>query len=403
MSFYRFNLAYCDPIASRRQQVLVDLMEDRGQVQIAESLTTLPRDVDVALVGVEDLRAALPTLKWLADENPARQLILLWEGTDQQLLIEALRAGVRDVVASPDAVREAVQRVWVRLAQAKGAGADRPGRIIAVFSLKGGIGKSTLSANLPIALHRLTGLPVTAVDMSLPCGNLEMYLDLRPNRSIGDLLPLGKEIDRKTVTSALARHSSGISLLAGPRPDTMHNLSGFSAWPMLNALTQVPGLVIVDLGSYVEEAQASVLDAADLIVMPFVPLISSVGTMPQARKFLREIGVPETRLLPVLNHAGPDGELAPHDVIAQLIGGYPRHTLPWGGPDVAASLNAGQPVCQHRPRSPLAQAMDQLAKEIVVRVGLTSVPVDAQAPVAAKPDRWAWLKGLFHMKRVAHV
>lgn len=400
MSFYRFNLAYCDPIASRRQQVLVDLMEDRGQVQIAESLTTLPRDVDVALVGVEDLRAALPNLKWLADENPNRQLILLWEGNDQQLLVEALRAGVRDIIASPDAVREAVQRVWVRLAQSKGAGADRPGRIVAIFALKGGIGKSTLSANLPIALHRLTGLPVTAVDMSLPCGNLEMYLDLQPTRSVGDLLPLGKELDRKTAMNALAKHPSGISLLAGPRAESMHQLASHSAWPLLNALTQVPGLVVVDLGSYVEEAHASVLDAADLIVMPLVPLISSVGTMPQARKFLREIGVPETRLLPVLNHAAPDGELAPRDVIAQLIGGYPRHELPWGGPDIAASLNAGQPVCQHRPRSPLAIAVDQLAKEVVVRVGLTSDQLEAAEP---KTERVGWFKSLFHMKRVAHV
>ena len=401
MSFYRFNLAYCDPIASRRQQVLIDLMEDRGQVQIAETITTIPKDVDVALVGVEDLRASMPNLKWLAEENPHRQLILLWEGGDQELLIEAMRIGVRDIVTDPALVGEAVQRVWVRMAQSKGAGADRPGRIVAIFSLKGGIGKSTLASNLPIALHRLTGLPVTAVDMSLPCGNLEMYLDVHPTRSIGDLLPMGKELDRKTVVSALAKHPSGITVLAGPRAESMHNLSSHSAWPVLNALTQVPGLVVVDLGSFIEEAHASVLDAADLIVVPLVPLISSVGTMPQARKFLREIGVPDTRILPVLNHAAPDGELATRDVIAQLIGGYPRHELPWGGPDISASLNAGLPVCQHRPRSPLAQSIEQLAKEIVVRVGLTSDQMDAQPQ--AQVGKVGWLKGLFNMKGATNV
>ncbi|MDB5098771.1 MAG: MinD/ParA family protein [Cyanobacteria bacterium RYN_339] len=406
MAFHRFDIAYCDPIASRRQQVLVDLIEDRGQVQIVESMTSMPPDVDVALVGVDDLRAALPQLKWLAEERPDRQLILLWEGTDQTLLIEAMRAGVRDIVTDPRLVGDAIQRIWVRLAQGNASGADRPGRIVAIFSLKGGIGKSTLAANLPILLHRNTGLPTTVIDMSLPCGNLEMYLDLQPPRSVGDLLAAGKDVDKRLVQSALAKHSSGISLLAGPRPESMHQLGQHSAWPILKALTETPGLVIVDLGSYIEEAQASVLDAADLIIIPLVPLISSIGTMPQARKFLREIGVPDTRILPVLNHAAPDGEIVPPDVLAQLIGGRPRHELPWGGADIAASLNAGQPVCQHKPRSPLTQALDVLAREVVVRVGLAQVELTAAAlEPAASQNRLAWLKALFTNihKGVAHV
>lgn len=398
MSYHRFSLAYCDTVASRRQAVLVDLIEDRGQVQLAESLTSIPKNVDVALVGVDDLRAALPQLRWLAEEQPERQLILLWEGADQSLLIEAMRCGVRDIVTDPRGVGDAVQRLWVRLAQAQGAGADRPGRIVSIFSLKGGIGKSTLAANLPIVLHRMTGLPTTVIDMSLPCGNLDMYLDVQPPRGIGDLLKAGKDVDKRTVQQAMVRHSSGISLIAGPRQDTMLALGEHSAWPVLNALTQTPGLVIVDLGSFVEEAHASVLDASDLIIVPLVPLISSVGTMPQARKFLREIGVPDTRVLPVLNHAAPDGEVVPTDVIAQLIGSRPRHELPWGGAEIAASLNAGLPVCQHKPRSALAQSIEALAREVTVRVGLTHVAPPPVEEPEARTSGLAWLKSLFGQK-----
>lgn len=397
MSYHRFAIAYCDPIPSRRQQVLIDLIEDRGQVQVAESLTSIPKDVDLALVGVDDLRAALPQLRWLAEERPERQLILLWEGADQALLIEAMRCGVRDIVTDPRGVSEAIQRLWVRMAQAQGTGADRPGRIVSIFSLKGGIGKSTLAANLPIVLHRMTGLPTTVIDMSLPCGNLEMYLDLRPPRSIGDLLAAGKDVDKKTVQQAMVRHASGISLIAGPRQDSMQALGEHSAWPVLNVLTQAPGLVVVDLGSYVEEAHASVLDASDLIIIPLVPLISSVGTMPQARKFLREIGVPDTRVMAILNHAAPDGEVVPGDVIAQLVGSRPRHELPWGGADIAASLNAGLPVCQHKPRAALSQAIEALAREVTVRVGLTHVEPPAE-PQEAQAGTLAWLKSLFQSK-----
>jgi pilus assembly protein CpaE len=403
MSYHRFEIAYCDPIASRRQQVLTDLIEDRGQVQLVESLTAIPKDVDVALVGIDDLRAALPNLRWLAEEQPERQLILLWEGTDQALLIEAMRAGVRDIIQDPRAVGEAIQRVWVRMAQACGANGDRPGRIVAIFSLKGGIGKSTLAANLPIAMHRITGLPTTVVDMSLPCGNLEMYLDLQPARGIGDLLAAGKDIDKRMVQQSLAKHSSGISLLAGPRADNVEAFANNSAWPVLNVLSQTPGLTVVDLGSYMEEAHASVLDAADLIIIPLVPLISSVGTYPQARKFLREVGVPDTRMLPVLNHAAPDGELVPMDIITQLIGSRPRHELPWGGADISASLNAGLPVCQHKPRSPLALSIESLAKEVIVRVGLTQAELAATQTDQPPMGALAWLKTLLQQKGFAHV
>lgn len=404
MSYARFEIAYCDALTDRRQAVLADLARGRGQVQIVESLANMPASADVALVGLDDLAAALPALGRLAQEKPQRQVLLLWEGTDQQQLIDAMRAGVRDVVASPQAVAEALERAYERLAAQGGGGESRPGRIVAVFSLKGGIGKSTLSSNLPIALHKNSQLPVTAVDLSLPCGNLDMYLDLQPSRCVGDVLAVGEDLDRGVINQALVKHSSGILLLAGPRPGSMEAIAQHSARPLLELLSRERGVTLVDVGSYLEEAQITALEIADVVVVPLTPLISSVGKMPMIWEYFADLGIHEERVLPVLNHPNSDVEKLPKDVVAKLLRGRSYHELPYGGTDVGHSLNEGLPLVQHLPNNPWSRAVNGLAQDLLVQLGLAE-PVTAHHSPELSPQASpkGWFRSLFQQKGVAHV
>lgn len=396
-----YQIAYCDTVPARRQEVLSDLMKARGHVQVVDGPTSIPPEADVALVGVEDLAKALPTLSWLIHERPELQVLLLWEGDDQEQLIAAMREGVRDVIKSAAAVGDAVQRAWGRLAK-KNTANGRPGKVIAIFSLKGGIGKSTLSANLPVAIHRQSRLPTTVVDMSLPCGNLEMYLDLRPACTVGDVLNAGRDLDHDVLKQALVKHHTGIHLLAGPRPDSASALAEHSSRAMFELLTETPGVTVVDVGSFLEEAHVTALEIADLVLIPVTPLISSMGTMPQAREFLQELGIDNTRIMPVLNNAAPESDPVPADVIARLMGERPRHILPWAGAEVAESLNAGVPLAQHAPKSPLTQSIDHLAHASLVRLGLAD-PADDRFAAPVPTGAFGWLKSMFQQKGVAHV
>ncbi|MFN3430461.1 MAG: CpaE family protein, partial [Candidatus Sericytochromatia bacterium] len=303
-----------------------------------------------------------------------------------------------DVLVAASAVSECAARALARQAALPAVRGPR-GRVVVVFSLKGGIGKSTVSANLALAIHRASGLPTTAVDLSLPCGNLEMYLDVQPTRSIGELLAAGADIEPAMVRQALAEHPSGLRVLAGPRAASAEALTRHSCQPVLSALGEGGGLVVVDLGAFLEYAHASVLEAADLVVVPIMPIISSLGTLNQAREVLAGFGVSEDRILPILNHAGPETTSLTPDVVARLMGGPPVHALPWGGADVIASLNEGLPVVLHRPQSPLALAIDGLARDCLARLGVAA----AEARPAPKPTLFDWLRGLFMPRGVAHV
>lgn len=393
---------YVDTVIGRRPQVLADLARAQVAVVVVEQLAELPPDAAIVLMGVDDLHAALPGLRRTADAAPHRQVILLWEGQDPALVIEAVRAGARDVLIAAQAVPDAVARACERAAVAPAPVRPR-GRVVVVFSLKGGIGKSTLTANLAIALHRVSQRPTTAVDMSLPCGNLEMYLDVQPTRSIGDLLAAGEGLEAPAIQQALARHPSGISVLAGPRAQAVEALTRASCQPLLAALGAEGGITVVDLGAFLEYAHASVLEAADLVIVPVTPLISSLGTLSQARELLAGFGVAPGQILPVLNHAGPDTAQLTAEALASLMGGAPAHVLPWGGADVSASLNEGLPVCQHRPHSPLAVAIEGVARDCLDRLGVgAAVPLPAR-PAPVKAPMFAWLRRLLMPKGIAHV
>lgn len=397
---HSIEVVYCDAVTERRQRVLGDLAGTHRQVHVVDSISTIPKEAQLALVGVDDLKSALPLLRWLHEDRPDRPILLLWEGMDHELTLEAIRAGARDIIGDASAAVEAVKRAWALLA-ARSAGGERRGKLICIYSLKGGIGKSTLSANLPIVLHRTSRLPTTVVDLSLPCGNLEMYLDLNPPKSIGDVLAAGAGLDEKVVAQALTRHASGINLIAGPRPGSMEALCHNSVEPLLNVLLAQPGIVVMDLGSFPEMAHVSALEACDLVIVPLTPLISSVGTMPRAREFLSDLGITNSKIIPVINHAHPEAEPVEPAVMVQLIGQRYRHELPFGGAEIGRSLNEGLPVCVHKPKSPLAVAIDGLGRDVLVRLGITdAVLQEAPAPAGGA---MGWLKSLFNPKGGAHV
>lgn len=403
------ELIYVDALPQRRADILARLAGEVGaptlaggdghddlDVRVVERLSDIPTGPALVLVGATDLAAALPELARVAADTPGRQVLLLWEGEDQKQLIAAIQAGVRDIIALPSHVPEAIRRALDRHAQTPTANprsASRPGRVIAVFSSKGGIGKSMLSANLAIFLHRVSGQKTLAVDMSLPFGNLDMYLDLVPTRGVADLLAKGDDLDQSVIEQALTRHSTGISLLAGSRGDPTEPPSAGACTALWRALAQYPGIVVVDLGSYIEGPQAAALAVADLVVVPVSPLISSVGLMPTMRQGLRDLGIPDSRIMPVLNRNVPDGDAIPADMVARLMGGKPRHVLPWGGALVASSLNNGVTLAEHPENFPLARALGVLASDVMARVGLDTSAEAARPRGVMVPI--AWLRSLF--------
>ena len=169
-------------------------------------------------------------------------------------------------------------------APAAGDGSAEDHQVIAVFSPKGGSGKTTLAVNLALALKRETNQRVALVDANLQFGDVGVLLNLNPkNRSVLDAVG-GGEPDRDIVESVLVDHSTGIRvLLAPPAPEGADLVTAPYLRKMISILRETHDWVVVDLPSGLNDHTLGVLDAADQIL---VVAALEITTIKNVRLFL---------------------------------------------------------------------------------------------------------------------
>src|SRR5919199_2523211 len=196
-----------------------------GESTVVTSLEALrqhleadPAEDTVVLGPTVDQSAAFRIAEQLRLWRPALGVILVRARVDTGLLAEAMRAGVRDVVGERNiaGLHEAVRRTQELAAairqQTPGTAAPgRPrGRIITVFSAKGGCGKTTLATNMAAALADKGRREVCLVDLDLAFGDVAIALQLFPAHTIADAVPLGEYVDFGAVQALLTPHSPGL-------------------------------------------------------------------------------------------------------------------------------------------------------------------------------------------------
>jgi len=159
--------------------------------------------------------------------------------------------------------------------------AQRPehGQIVAVFSNKGGVGKSTIAVNLAVGLRRLHGDRVLLIDADLYYGDLEPLLDAHGRHTIADLC-IRQSRESDSLLSLTTAHSSGISFL--PRPAEMARIETLDMSLLVQALPVFAHLfdhVVVNMSTALDEFNLSILDAAHRIVVITTPeMPSAVNT-----------------------------------------------------------------------------------------------------------------------------
>lgn len=292
---------------------------------------------------------------------------------DIEYLRRAMQTGARDFLVkpfSPDDLAKAIRRCVQ--GRPGGGAAARRGRVTAVFGTKGGVGRTTVAANLAVALSLArTDRRVVLADLDLEFGNLAQVLSLRPTSSIVDLCRLPDPLTPERVGEALVRHPDlNLSLLAAPpaphlaaevdgegRLDQGRNYVG----EVLRALQEGWDEVVVDTSAGFREATLTALDAADVILLVTTPDIPALHNTAKALNILQQqLGYPRDKVRLIVNQADADGGLGVEDVAEALD--FPVHlTLPRDRA-VALAVNAGQPVLGRRTRSAFGQAIGRLAE-----------------------------------------
>jgi len=328
------------------------------------------RAQDLLVVGPDiDLTAALHVTETLRFERPEAGVVLMRHRLDVAVLAEALRAGIREVVAADDlgALSEACRRsqqLSSRLGNGEALGQTQDGRVITVFSAKGGCGKTTVSANVAAELAQ-AGCHVLLADLDLAFGDVAISLGLAPERTMADLLPMAGHVDGEGLASVVTRHQTGLDVLCAPaHPGDADRISGALVTETLRTAKRTYDAVIVDTPPAFTEPVLASFDVSDLSLILATLDIPSVKNLRLALDTLDLLGHPQDSRLVVLNRADAKTGLTVDDVATAI-----HHAVDAQIPeskDVTAATNRGVPIVLHQPRHPVSASLRALARQRVI-------------------------------------
>lgn len=335
---------------------------------------------DVVLVGSDlpDQNSAA-LVRQIVTQLPRTGVIALVESDDPEELRRYMQAGARSFLILPFSSEQlitSIREVHRRMQSVKVAPEPRPvatptgreGKIVAIFSPKGGVGKSTLAVNLAVALRRGGERLVALLDASFSFGDLHLFLNIKPDRSIVDFIERGAEGDLELLQQLVKRHSSGVAFLARPvRPEHAEMVNSENLRRVLELLTQAYDIVVLDCPASYDDRVLMVLDRADLILLVVTP---DVGTLYNATAFLnlaKALGYARERITVVVNRYDSQGGVSVKEVEDTLA--HPvEHKIPSRWRDLCSALNTGVPVTVSQPNSDLSRVMASVADLVVKKL-----------------------------------
>ncbi len=299
-------------------------------------------------------------------ERPSLGVILLRRRVEVQVMSEALRSGIREVIGADDAEAllsacsrsKAVSRQQ-RQAEARSADATR-GKIILVYAAKGGCGKTTLATNLADSLAGLDAGRVCLVDFNLEFGDVAIALQVEPVRTISDALGMQGGLDQHGVSSMVIKYKERLDVLLAPtQPADAEFISPALVSEILGLLREIYDYVIIDSSPQFNDVVLKSFDMADSYVLLTTLDMLSLKNFKVTLDTLDALGYPRGRWSVVLNRCDSKVGLTPED-LEQVIGMAIETKLP-SSKDVPASLNKGVTLVSEDPRHPFSRAIRGLA------------------------------------------
>lgn len=340
----------------------------RSGQELAEAVATYPDELLVVFGPSTALSEAVAFAERSRTRRPALKVVLLRQHLDVSVMTEALRAGVFEVVATrdPDAMAQACARALAAARDATGVNGIPVeetvpgGRVVAVFSGKGGTGVSTIATNLAVTLAAGGQKRVCLVDLDLAFGDVAIMLGLTPERTIAAAVPVADRLDETGLRMLLTRHASGVDTLLAPvQPADAEQISRDLVAEILGMLRGMFDVVVVDCASILSDQTLAALDAAHhylLVTMPELPAIKSLRVTLDTFTLLDYH--PDRRVV-VLNQADAKVGLSLADAeraIKVPVAAY----LP-ASRDVPVSINNGVPIVTSQPNHPVSVAIRDLA------------------------------------------
>jgi pilus assembly protein CpaE len=365
--------------------VLMDInMPDMDGITATEQLSASAPGVAVVMMSVQG-EADYLRRSMLAG---AREFLVKPFSSDE------LTASIRQVSAREREKASRMQVVPVASA-ASGGGtttneSGEPGLVVAVFSPKGGVGRTTVAVNLAVAAATELGKRVVIVDGSFQFGDVGVLLNLNPrSKSIADLIPELDAGELDSIDTFLIDHTAGIRvLLAPPTPETAEMITAAGVKKVLETLRLNHDLVVVDCTAFFNDTTLAILDSADVILTMLSLEITSIKNMRLFLEVAEQLGYESGKVRLILNRADSALGIRVADV-EHSIGRKVDETIVSDGRSVVYALNRGVPFFLSNREAQVSQDILRLARTVVGERS-AAAGTDESRKAAQKKSLFAW-------------
>lgn len=334
-----------------------------GKDAIRQAISLDP-DVVLMDINMSDMDGIEATER-IQEQAPISQIVILSVQGDTNYMRRAMLAGARDFLTKPPKSDELVTVIRRAGAKAKAIRKDAQfvgrgtgslidprgttisltglGKIVAVYSPKGGVGTTTVATNLAVAMHS-SETPAIIVDANLQFGDVVVFLNERGRTSVVDLAPLADQLDPELVREVVIHHEpSGIDILsAPPHPEDAERVSGTQFVKILQFLARLYTYVIVDTDSGLSDVTLDTLDASDLLVMISSQDIPAIINTRMMLTLLINLGINKQKIVLVMSRFDKQLAITPEKV-GHNLGHKVAAVLPEDREVVVPAVNRGIP------------------------------------------------------------
>jgi pilus assembly protein CpaE len=363
----------CEPAADS-EELLADL---GSEVRTADDLSAAAKLLDsdpaenLVVIGPRaGTEEALGFASALRMVRPAVGVILVRDQTSVELLNQALQSGIREVIQTGDhaalaaACRRSRDVSWRILAATttERTGPTVDGKIITVFTAKGGVGKTMLAINIGVALAQRGTNQVCVVDLDLASGDVAISLLLDPVRSLADAGAMTGHIDTTGAASLLTPYRPGLEMLLAPAtPGDAEKIPPSLVGELLAVLRTMFDYVVVDTPPHLSEHVLTALDASAHHVLLTTPDVPALKNLRVVLDVLDMLSYPAEIRSVVLNRAEAKLRLTQEDV-ERVIRAPVAAQIP-ASRAVQISTNKGVPITLANPRNPVSKAITAFVRQ----------------------------------------
>lgn len=395
----KIRVLIVDDIAETRENVR-KLLQFESDVDVVGTARTgregiqlageLDPDVILMDINMPDIDGITATEE-IRQKSPHIQVVILSVQGDSNYMRRAMLAGARDFITKPpmgDDLISAIKRAGdmahsertkgtKQQAVTSGAGMmggmagfapTTKGKIVVVYSPKGGTGCTTVAVNLAIALNNEDTRAVL-VDGNLQFGDVAIFVNEQGKNTVLDVAPRVDDLDSEILDEILVKHeASGIRILAAPqKPELAERVSADQFIRVLQFLQNIYSYIVVDTSTILTDPVLATIDISDVVVLLTTQEIPSIKNARALLDLLQTMGVGKERIVFAMNRYDKRISISPERVSENL-----KHeittTIPFDEKVAITAVNRGVPFMLDNKSQPIGRGILSLAEAVRARI-----------------------------------